>query len=98
MNREIKIRKYEPADIPSMVQIWNEVVEEGVAFPQENFLTDESGADFFAAQTYCGGCRRDIHRSGAGTLYSPSQQHWQMRTSFQCKLRCRFFRPRTTHR
>ncbi len=54
MNREIKIRKYEPADIPSMVQIWNEVVEEGVAFPQEDFLTDESGADFFAAQTYCG--------------------------------------------
>lgn len=38
MNREIKIRKYEPADIPSMVQIWNEVVEEGVAFPQEGFF------------------------------------------------------------
>lgn len=54
MNREIKIRKYKPADIPSMVQIWNEVVEEGVAFPQEDFLTNESGADFFAAQTYCG--------------------------------------------
>ena len=54
MNREIKIRKYEPTDIPAMAQIWNEVVEEGVAFPQEDFLTDESGADFFAAQTYCG--------------------------------------------
>ena len=54
MNREIKNRKYKPADIPAMVQIWNEVVEEGDAFPQEDFLTDESGADFFAAQTYCG--------------------------------------------
>ena len=54
MNREIKIRKYEPADVPAMVQIWNEVVEEGVAFPQEEGLTNESGAEFFAAQTYCG--------------------------------------------
>ena len=54
MNREIKIRKYKPADIPAMVQIWNEVVDEGVAFPQEEGLTNESGADFFAAQTYCG--------------------------------------------
>ena len=54
MNREIKIRKYEPADIPAMVRIWNEVVEEGVAFPQEDGLTEESGASFFVAQTYCG--------------------------------------------
>ena len=54
MNREIKIRKYEPSDIPAMVRIWNEVVEEGVAFPQEDGLTEESGASFFAVQTYCG--------------------------------------------
>ena len=54
MNREVEIRKYEPADIPAMVRIWNEVVEEGVAFPQEDGLTEESGASFFAAQTYCG--------------------------------------------
>ena len=44
MNREIKIRKYEPSDIPAMVRIWNEVVEEGVAFPQEDGLTEESGS------------------------------------------------------
>ena len=54
MNREIKIRKYEPSDIPAMVRIWNEVVEEGVAFPQEDGLTEESGTSFFVAQTYCG--------------------------------------------
>ena len=29
------IRKYEAEDIPAMVEIWNEVVEEGIAFPQE---------------------------------------------------------------
>ena len=35
-----------------MIQIWNEVVEDGVAFPQEELLTEESGKEFFAAQTY----------------------------------------------
>ena len=26
-----------------MIRIWNEVVEDGVAFPQEEFLTEEIG-------------------------------------------------------
>ena len=33
-------------------QIWNEVVEDGVAFPQEDFLNAETGKAFFAEQTY----------------------------------------------
>lgn len=37
-----------------MIEIWNEVVEEGVAFPQEDFLDAESGKRFFSAQSYCG--------------------------------------------
>ena len=48
----IRIRKYTEADLPDMIQIWNEVVEDGVAFPQEDFLTQETGKEFFAAQTY----------------------------------------------
>ena len=48
------VRAYENRDLESMIQIWNEVVEEGVAFPQEEFLDEITGADFFAAQTYCG--------------------------------------------
>lgn len=31
----MEIRKYNESDVPAMVRIWNEVVEEGVAFPQE---------------------------------------------------------------
>lgn len=54
MNNNIIIRKYEPKDVELMVHIWNEVVDEGVAFPQEEFLTSESGAKFFAEQSYCG--------------------------------------------
>ena len=32
------VRAYEKGDLDAMIQIWNEVVEEGVAFPQEEFL------------------------------------------------------------
>ncbi|MGN8799703.1 N-acetyltransferase family protein [Candidatus Merdisoma sp. HCP28S3_D10] len=48
----MKIRAYTEADLLSMIRIWNEVVEDGVAFPQEEFLTLETGKDFFAVQTY----------------------------------------------
>ena len=54
MNENIIIRKFEQKDIPEMIKIWNEVVDEGVAFPQEDFLTDDNGGAFFAAQSYCG--------------------------------------------
>lgn len=47
------IRKFKAEDVDEMVRIWNEVVEEGVAFPQENFLDSTSGRDFFALQSYC---------------------------------------------
>ena len=50
----IEIREYQEKDLPEMIEIWNEVVEEGVAYPQEEFLTLESGAEFFAGQTYNG--------------------------------------------
>ena len=51
---EVIIRKYENGDLPEMTAVWNEVVEEGVAFPQEDALDSASGESFFAAQTYCG--------------------------------------------
>ncbi len=49
----MKIRNYCETDIPAMIRIWNEVVDEGVAFPQMDFLDEERGREFFAAQTYC---------------------------------------------
>ncbi len=50
----IVIRKYETEDLPKMIKIWNEVVEDGIAFPQEELLTYETGKIFFEEQTYCG--------------------------------------------
>ena len=49
----IDIRSYGEQDLPEMIRIWNEVVEEGAAFPQEEYLTAASGARFFAEQTCC---------------------------------------------
>ncbi|MBR1560651.1 MAG: GNAT family N-acetyltransferase [Clostridia bacterium] len=48
------IREYKSSDLPAMIAIWNEVVEEGIAFPQEECLDMDTGADFFASQTYAG--------------------------------------------
>lgn len=50
---KISVRKYRNSDLEQMIGIWNEVVREGVAFPQEECLTIQSGKDFFASQTYC---------------------------------------------
>lgn len=50
----IEIRASKGQDLPEMVKIWNEVVEEGVAFPQEEFLTLQTGKRFFGSQTYNG--------------------------------------------
>ena len=49
---EIQVRAYTQADLPDMIRIWNEVVEDGIAFPQEENLLEETGKEFFGSQTY----------------------------------------------
>ena len=51
---DITVRKYTEADLPDMIRIWNEVVEDGIAFPQEETLSLSSGMEFFSSQSYCG--------------------------------------------
>lgn len=48
------VREYTNGDLNDMIGIWNEVVEDGIAFPQEDLLTSKSGEVFFNGQTYCG--------------------------------------------
>lgn len=50
----IKVREFTENDIQVANEIWNEVVEGGVAFPQEECLTEESGLEFFKSQSYTG--------------------------------------------
>ncbi len=47
----IEIKDFTPEQIKAAIQIWNEVVEQGIAFPQLETLNEESGLAFFQEQT-----------------------------------------------
>ena len=50
----IALRAIDQDSLSACVEIWNQVVEDGAAFPQSELLTRESGRAFFASQTYTG--------------------------------------------
>ncbi len=43
----IVVREYQDRDLKDAIHIWNQVVEEGMAFPQEEGLDEVSGDEFF---------------------------------------------------
>ncbi len=51
---DIAVRKYCVENLGEMARIWNQVVEDGVAFPQENALSIPEASGFFAAQSFTG--------------------------------------------
>ena len=50
----IEIRQYAQRDAAPAAEIWNEVVEDGKAFPQMEKLDEVTGHAFFTEQTYTG--------------------------------------------
>lgn len=48
----ISIREFKKEDVCQMREIWNEVVSQAAAFPQEEPLSEKSAFEFFSAQTY----------------------------------------------
>ena len=48
----MNVREYTEADLPRMAEIWNQVVEDGIAFPQLEPLTLETARGFFRAQNF----------------------------------------------
>ena len=63
------IRSYTLSDLPAMIVIWNEVVEDGIAFPQEDCLTIETALDFLASQSYTGIAEIDGNIAGLYILH-----------------------------
>lgn len=53
------VREYTQNDMMAMIRIWNEVVIEGIAFPQEECLDMDTGVAFFASQSYTGVAEED---------------------------------------
>ena len=50
----IKIKPYDTKDVDAAISIWNEIVREGIAFPQEDELDEVTGDEFFRAQSFTG--------------------------------------------
>lgn len=51
---QVEIRQYGQQDVQEAAAIWNEVVEDGVAFPQTELLDAQSGHAFFSLQSFTG--------------------------------------------
>ena len=54
LGEPLLVRPYTAFDVPTMTDIWNQVVEDGIAFPQDECLAPEDAAGFFAQQSHCG--------------------------------------------
>ncbi len=63
------IREYQDKDLRQMISIWNEVVDEGIAFPQEDALDEVSGKEFFQSQSYTGVAENDGQIAGLYILH-----------------------------
>lgn len=50
----ILIREFTASDICEASAIWNDVVADGVAFPQLDLLDEKTGIDFFMQQSFTG--------------------------------------------
>ena len=60
------IRQYEKADCRPVMEIWNSVVREGIAFPQVEELTIEEADDFFSSQSFTGVAVDDVANEVVG--------------------------------
>ena len=65
---EITITEFTEKDTEDAIHIWNQVVEDGVAFPQKECLDKESGRAFFQEQNFTG-IARDQETGEAVGLY-----------------------------
>ena len=54
----LKLRKYQKKDAAEAADIWNQVVADGVAFPQTELLDESTGDRFFSEQS-CTGIAED---------------------------------------
>lgn len=51
-NLDVTVRAFGPSDVTRMRAIWNEVVEDAEAFPQEKGLGEKEAEEFFASQSH----------------------------------------------
>jgi L-amino acid N-acyltransferase YncA len=83
------VREYQGEDVRDMTIIWNEVVTEGVAFPQTDLMSVSQAQDFFDAQTFCAVAVADgrveglyiLHPNGVGRCAHIANASYAVRSS-----------------
>ena len=50
----IVVKPYDSKNVREAINIWNEIVREGIAFPQEEELDEITGNEFFKSQSFTG--------------------------------------------
>lgn len=50
----LKIIKYSERYATPSIAIWNDIVQDGIAFPQTELLTEKTASDFFNSQSFTG--------------------------------------------
>lgn len=65
----LEITEFCDDDIQEVLKIWNDVVADGIAFPQTEILDEKNGLEFFKSQTYTGVAKSDGQISGLYILH-----------------------------
>lgn len=50
----LKIEEFKKEYVKDAIAIWNDIVEDGIAFPQKETLDEKSGTEFFNSQSFTG--------------------------------------------
>ena len=50
----LKIEQFKEEYVKDAIAIWNDIVEDGIAFPQKEPLDEKSGSEFFNSQSFTG--------------------------------------------
>ena len=50
----LKVEQFKEEYIKDAIAIWNDIVEDGIAFPQKEALDEKSGTEFFNSQSFTG--------------------------------------------
>ena len=66
------IRKYQESDIPAMTELWNAVVRDANAFPQDEVMNEKEAAEFFAKQTFTGAAVTESGELGGLYILHPN--------------------------
>ena len=67
-----RMEEWRQTDLPDLCRIWNRVVEDGMAFPQTEPLTPETGRAFFAQQSFTAVVRDQTGRARGLYILHPN--------------------------